>query len=86
MHGDQVPCVEHRDHEDVAAHPSLEGVGDDPNVPDVDGVFHAGLEGDDLVLSEGHVLVVPPGLGLGRVRPADLGVLEGGGGQALGEQ
>ena len=36
--------------------PILEGVGDDPHGPDVNGVLHAGLEGNNLVLSEGYVL------------------------------
>ena len=41
-----------------AGGPSLEGVGDNPDGPDVDGVFSAGLDGDDLKLSEGLVLRV----------------------------
>ena len=34
---------------------SLEGVGNNPYGPDVDGVLSAGLDGDNLVFSEGLV-------------------------------
>ena len=42
----------------VHGNPSLEDVGDDPDGPDVDDALHAGLDGDYLVLSKGHVLRV----------------------------
>lgn len=58
MHGYRVTCVEHKDHEDVGAPPSLKGVDDGPNDPDVSGILHADIAGNDLVLSEGHVLRV----------------------------
>ena len=56
--GDQVPCIEQRDCEDVGAPPSPEGIGNDPDGPDVHGILHAGLEGNNLVLNEDRVLRV----------------------------